>query len=198
MIRLVIFDLTNVCYTDEETAFLELFAKRHGLDPATFAGRHDTLVKRAEVAEFDGIELWRRLLEEHDLKGDPEEIIREMIALKQEKPEIIALARSLRGRVRTAYLTNYNESYWKEIVRRLDPSQHFDGGIVSFEARARKPDVRIFEALLRHFGVQPGEAVFFDDSRDNLVQAARLGIRTIHFQGNEPLKRELRAMGVLS
>ncbi len=196
MIRLVIFDLSNVCYNLEEPPYLEAFAARHGLDFAEFDARYQELLVRAEVDEFDGKEVWRRLLEHYGIDEDIDGIIREMIALKEELPETLALAKALRARVKTAYFTNYNRSYWEVIARKFDLAPYFDWGLVSYQAKSRKPSPEGFRIILDHFGVEPDEAVFTDDAEHRMAEAAKLGIRTIHFTGVAKLKEGLRQLGV--
>ena len=55
---------------------------------------------------------------------------------------------------------------------------YFDGICTSFEEGVAKPDRRIFEAVVRKFGIRPEETLFFDDSQTNLDAAAELGFKT--------------------
>lgn len=55
---------------------------------------------------------------------------------------------------------------------------YFDGICTSFEEGVAKPDKKIFDAVVRKFGVRPEETLFFDDSQTNLDAAAALGFRT--------------------
>lgn len=55
---------------------------------------------------------------------------------------------------------------------------YFDGICTSFEEGVAKPDRRIFEAVVRKFGIRPEETLFFDDSQTNLDAASQLGFKT--------------------
>lgn len=196
MIKLVIFDLSNVCYNLEDTQFLIDFAKKHGIDHGELDNRHLELVCHAEIDEIGGREVWKRLLEHFKIEEDIDTIINDMVAMKVEWPETLALVKQVRSKVKTSFFTNYNKDYWELIEERLKPRQWFDWGLVSYQAKRRKPAPEGFKIILEHFGVKAEEAVFTDDSASNLVGAKKLGIHTIHFQGVEKLKEELAALGV--
>ncbi len=196
MIKLVIFDLSNVCYSLEEPQFIEDFAEKHSIDHQELDELYQSLLVRAEVNEFSGTEVWRRVLAHFKIDADVDEIIKEMIAMKEEKPETLAFAKQLRSKIKTSFFTNYNEDYWKIIEEKLKPEQWFDWGLVSYQAKTRKPAGDGFKVILEHFGVKPEEAVFTDDDEYRMENAAKLGINTIHFESVEKLKEGLAKLGV--
>lgn len=95
--------------------------------------------------------------------------------------------RELRRRGYGIYmLSNTNPIMWKnkiaaefgkEGLRRED---YFDGMVTSFEAKAAKPDRKIFDYAVRMLGIDPAETVFFDDSKTNTDAAEALGFKTVH------------------
>lgn len=52
---------------------------------------------------------------------------------------------------------------------------YFDGMVLSFEAKAAKPNAKIFEYTVSHLGINPNETLFLDDSQKNLDAASQLG-----------------------
>lgn len=56
---------------------------------------------------------------------------------------------------------------------------YFDGMVLSYEAKAAKPDPKIFEYTVSHLGIKPEETLFLDDSQKNLDSAALLGFETL-------------------
>lgn len=56
--------------------------------------------------------------------------------------------------------------------------------LVSAGLGVRKPDVRIFERALDHFGESPDTTFFADDVAENAAAAASLGITAHHFTGD--------------
>ena len=54
-----------------------------------------------------------------------------------------------------------------------------------------KPDAMPFEVTLERLGVQPGEAVFIDDTMENVEAALHQGLHGILFTTAEELDKEL-------
>ena len=66
----------------------------------------------------------------------------------------------------------------------------FDGGVFSYETGYMKPDRRIYEFFLRKYNIDPNRAIFFDDKKENIEAAEKLGIKGVLFskdKGNELL-----------
>jgi len=92
-------------------------------------------------------------------------------------------------------LSNFGRSF-------LDVSKHFkfikyvDGGVISFEVKHIKPEPEIYNDLLEKYHINPKEALFLDDLKDNLDAASQLGFHTIQVSVFEKALEELRALGV--
>ena len=54
-------------------------------------------------------------------------------------------------------------------------NDHFDGIVVSYQELMCKPNVAIFETLMRRYGLNPGETLMLDDSDKNCRAAAEAG-----------------------
>ena len=196
MIRLIIFDLTDVCYTNEEDSFLKEFARKHRLPEEEFIERYMKYLERAEVNEMSGEEVWKKLLAHYNIHAEPKKLIEDMIAGKKPFADILDLVQNLRKKVKVAYFTNYNKDYWDIIERRLQVSKQFDVGIVSFQIHIRKPAPEGFEMVLAKVDVHPEEAIFIDNSEKNLAGAKRLRMHTIHFVGKDRLLSDLKKLGI--
>lgn len=83
-------------------------------------------------------------------------------------------------------LSNTNPIMWRGVIANefgkegLRREDYFDGMVTSFEARAAKPDERIFRYTVDSLGILPEETLFFDDGKANVEAAARLGFHTAH------------------
>lgn len=91
---------------------------------------------------------------------------------------------SLRNHYKIYVLSNTNAIMYNQGIRRefekdgKHREDYFDGICTSFEEGVAKPDRRIFEAVVRKFGIRPEETLFFDDSQTNLDAASQLGFKT--------------------
>ncbi len=92
---------------------------------------------------------------------------------------------ALAGKYKIYLLSNTNPIMWHSRIaeqfcgRGKTIDHYFDGTLTSFEARANKPDRRIFEQAVDKFGIKPAETLFLDDSQANLDAAAALGFNTL-------------------
>lgn len=98
-----------------------------------------------------------------------------------ERPEMIAVVRHLRGRVKLGSITN-NVARDEPAQRRtsgLDVHSLFDVVVESAIVGVRKPEPRIYQIACEALGIEPREAVFLDDMGANLKGARALGMHTI-------------------
>lgn len=75
------------------------------------------------------------------------------------------------------FLSNYSEQLHKDTVHHMDFLAQFDGGIFSYEVKCIKPDLKIYKLLLEKYDLNPVETVFFDDRKENVDAACKLGIQ---------------------
>jgi len=95
--------------------------------------------------------------------------------------------------VPTAILSNMARDTW-ELV---GPSfGGVDSLTLSFEVGAVKPEPEIYLTCLSALGVDPAEALFVDDRRENVYAAAALGMRALVFEGEDRLGADLEQLGL--
>jgi 2-haloacid dehalogenase len=110
----------------------------------------------------------------------------------------VAILEELKQRAVPLYaLTNWSAETFAGQPARFGFLDWFDGIVVSGRERLLKPDPRIFQLLLRRYGIEPVGAVFIDDALANVDGARALGIHGIHFTGPDDLRRELVALGLI-
>lgn len=101
-------------------------------------------------------------------------------------------------RYRLYALTNWSAQTFPWAQANFDFLQRFEGIVVSGVEKTRKPFPEFYEILLNRYQVDPASAIFIDDSARNIAGGEAVGIRGIHFQSPEQLKRELTARKILS
>ncbi|MBQ7470832.1 MAG: HAD family phosphatase [Prevotella sp.] len=85
-------------------------------------------------------------------------------------------------------LSNTNDMHWQYTKELLGNEEcgmwneecgaYFDRVFLSYRMHLSKPDVHIFEEVLRQAGLRAEETLFIDDNRENIQAAASLGIQT--------------------
>jgi FMN phosphatase YigB (HAD superfamily) len=91
----------------------------------------------------------------------------------------------LKGKYRTFLLSNINDIHYQYIMQYLKDEFDFDDNEHLFERTyyshligKRKPELHIFEQVLRENNLKPEETLFIDDSPQHLAAAKTLGIQT--------------------
>ena len=195
-IKLIIFDFSGVCSTEEESIFIKKFCNKHNLDFEKFWERYSRLIIKAETGEEDTHHTWKKLVEEFNLDINIDDTIQELINEKEYYFDMLEFANSLRSKYKTALYSNYNQTYWEIIEKKIDPSKYFDLTTIAYKIKIRKPSHEGFKLILNHFKVKPEETIFTDDSEKNVKAAAELGIHSIHFKNKEQFLLELKKLGI--
>lgn len=96
-------------------------------------------------------------------------------------------------------ITNYSGEFWPPFRVTQEPLfARFRDVVVSGDEKLVKPDPAIYRLSLARFGLEPGEAVFIDDSPPNVEAATALGIHAFHFTDAPTFRAELVKLGLLA
>ena len=94
-------------------------------------------------------------------------------------------------------ITYFSGEFWPPFrARETALFDRFRDVVVSGDEKLMKPDAAIYTLALDRFGLEPHEAVFIDDNRDNVAGAEAVGMAAIHFSDAVALRRELAALGL--
>ena len=103
---------------------------------------------------------------------------------------------ALRSRFQVAALSNANAVHWQR-NEVLGVPALFDRVFSSHELGMRKPELELYEHVLREMGVLPAATVFFDDLEINVAAARRLGMAAYRVEGSDELRACLLELGYL-
>ena len=95
--------------------------------------------------------------------------------------EMLRLARRLKRRYSVGVITDNKQERIAHLRQYPRLPEIFAPIVVSAEVGCTKADRRIFELALACLRVDPADTVFIDNTRDNLVPPAALGMKTVHF-----------------
>jgi len=107
---------------------------------------------------------------------------------------LIESIRVLRGKYKTALLSNAFSDLREVITHRFPVIDAFDEVVISAEVGLVKPDQLIYHLAMDRLGIQPSEAVFIDDFIQNIEAAQAIGLYTIHFRNPEQAQAELEQL----
>lgn len=97
-------------------------------------------------------------------------------------------------------LSNWNTVAFNQLtIDHPDVFSLFDGVVISgmFED-LKKPDIRIYNHLLKHYDLNPLDCIFIDDYPENIAAAELVGITGIEYKNHEDVERRLHLLEVIS
>ncbi len=72
----------------------------------------------------------------------------------------------------------------------------FDKIVVSCDVGIRKPNLQIYRLILKKIKIPAKDCIFIDNQEWNLKPAKKLGMKTILFQNNKQLFKQLSKLGI--
>jgi len=103
------------------------------------------------------------------------------------------LLSELKSHHRLWILSNY-PCWFEALYVQLRLERFFEGVVVSYRSRQRKPEPGAYEALIEASGASPSSVVFIDDRAPNCEAARRAGWRAIHFSSVPALRAAFGAI----
>jgi len=110
----------------------------------------------------------------------------------------VEILRALKDRHIPCYaLTNMETWTYPGRLERYPFLRWFDGTLVSGFEGVAKPDPRVFELLLKRFGLHAASTLLIDDSPKNVAAARKMGMPAIEFESPERLRACLQTARLL-
>lgn len=189
MIKNIIFDFGAVLIPIDESltwaAFKELGAKEELKD-------QQKVFQKYEKGEISTSEFLNKIQPFFFRKIFPPQLGNAWNALLKELPkERTNFLKRLKKEYRLFLLSNTNELHInciKEDAGLFDYKQftsQFEKVYYSYEIGMRKPDVEIFEKVLKDNNLKAEETFYIDDGKKHIKTAKSLGIETWHFKPEE-------------
>lgn len=199
MVKVILFDLGGVLFTNGTKKFNDAISERYKLDKEFVKEISDGEIgSKYREAKITRDEFWKYFLEKLNIHENPDDLEKEWISYYG----LIEGTRDIIFELSKKYKVYYLSDNVKERVDKLDERfgflQWFSDGIFSHDVGVRKPNPKIYEYAIQKVGVKPEEIVFIDDKESSLVPARQLGITTILFESPEKLRSSLISLGVLT
>lgn len=187
MITNLLFDLGGVIMDIDKNRCIEAYRELGMAEPARFFGEFSQqgpfmALEEGTITTDDFHAQLRPLLPEGTTDAEIDRAFcRFLIGIPEHRLRSLEKWRKHYG---IYLLSNTNRIMWQATIASefekdgKSREAYFDGMVTSFEAKALKPDRRIFEYAVEHLGIRPEETLFLDDSAANLDAAAKLGFHT--------------------
>lgn len=92
---------------------------------------------------------------------------------------------------RLYFLSNFPMDIFEEVKTGYYFFKYFDGGVISAEAKASKPDSRIYNILIDKYSLVPDECLFIDDLEVNVKAAEETGMKGLVTFGRIGISSEI-------
>lgn len=196
----LILDYGNVLTHVQDQAWMDTASRRLGAEPTAFRAAY-WQHRHAYDAELTAAAYWGRVLSaSRPGAGTPDGaelawlIEADIASWSVYHDEVWALAAAFRRTGgRTGFLSNSGPEMMARVRARWPLEEWFDAVVISCEVGLAKPDPRIYRLCLDRLGLPAPATLFVDDRADNIEGAARVGLRTLQFEGADALAR-LRAL----
>lgn len=194
MIKAIIFDFGRVITAQKPLSLFRSYEIELGLDPDTInsimfdsQAWQDALLGRKTIEEF-----WHLIGPELGLNTADEvnRFRRRYHADEAINEAVLDLIRKLRGRYKLAILSNAPPDLTRWLAD-WEMRDLFEVVFCSGDEGMIKPDPAAFKLTLERLGVEPGGAVFIDDTPEHVEVARKLGIQGIIFTTAAALKDDL-------
>lgn len=194
----LVVDFGGVLTTSVWGAF-RAFCEAEGLAPDTvrelFKGDAEALalLRGIETGELESREFEPRFGALLGVERTEGLIDRLFAALGPDEAMIGAVRAARAAGVRTGLISNS----WGLGIYERAPTDLFDAAVISGEVGLHKPQPEIYRLACTRLGVEPGEAVFVDDLRENCEGAERVGMTAIlHRDSEATIERLEELLGV--
>lgn len=164
--KYIVFDMIGVVFKSELMTNL-----LYGIMPHRISKKRlEYLYHQFEIGRIDSKSFWKGLKIKNHRK-----IESEFLSRTELDNNLPAITSYLKKKYRLGILSNMPKEWGRYFIRKYKLNKIFHGIILSGEARAKKPNSRIYKLAIKKFG----RFCFIDDHIENLRAARRFGITTI-------------------
>jgi epoxide hydrolase-like predicted phosphatase len=199
LIKAVIFDVGGVLVRTSDWTLRRHWEEKLGLA----SGQSEELVfgepmgTRAQLGEISTEELWLWIGQQQKLSPIELSAFQTDFWARDELDQnLVNLLDGLRGNYQLAIISNAMDNLRILLTQQYPIADRFELIISSAEEGIMKPDTEIYKRTLDRLSVQPEEAIFIDDSAENVAGARDVGLQAVLFHTDLDLYAELASRGI--
>ncbi len=200
MYKNIIFDLGGVVVDFNPREFLVDHFMNEKLEDALYAitfGSEEWLeIDAGLLSREEGERIMRQKGAELHRAFEVDVILDDWYDMLRTQNEVLQLIKRLKQRGYSIYYLSNISHDVLAMLRQRKFWKLFDGGVASCKVAVTKPDPRIYQALLKRYGLSATESVFVDDNESNAAAATQVSITGIPFKNVRTLQRALMGLGI--
>ena len=198
MIKVILFDLGGVLFTNGTKKFVEYVNNKYGLDKERVKSVVDTgeIPDAYREGRIGREEFWNKAQQELNLPEEIETLEKEWINGYELIEETRDIIQELSKKYKVYFLSDNVKERVEAVDKKFNFLSWFEDGVFSHEVGVRKPNSKIYQIALQKANVKPEEALFIDDKESALKPAKEMGMITILFEKPEKLRERLCLLGL--
>jgi len=199
MIKAITFDLDGVYFVNGKPNFIVALGKLGVSEDEAVRVflKSDEMNVFYKTGKWTDNEYWSWAIKQWGIKSTPQELTDLLIEGYEVDEKVVSTVKKVRNTgLKTLICTNNFPARINGLQKRFKFLDNFDAYAISCEVGATKPDLIIFQELIRKSGVSAEEIVFADDNNDNLAGARQVGIEVFFYEGFEKFMEKLKNLGV--
>ncbi|MFA4833766.1 MAG: HAD-IA family hydrolase [Patescibacteria group bacterium] len=192
-IKLIIFDcyglVLNEGYPNTAKALAKEFGGRWQDYHKVFYHKYMNLAATRKITQKQA---WLEPIDYFKLPISLPEIKKLHYSLMKLNKETVKLNRELnKGGYKTLLLSKNTRSQLADVTKKFGLKKIFKNIINTWELNLPKASEETLRLVLKRFKVKPEEVIYIDDNESNLIDAKRMGIKTILIKDFKNMKKEL-------
>jgi glucose-1-phosphatase len=199
MIQVVIYDFGNVVCSFRVTSFFENLTRHSACTVDQLLGLMPEISHLAieyESGRMTSEEFFRDFSALARIDLSQQDFITSYTSIFTPIAGTFDAIRRLKGRYKLGLLSNTNEWHFEYSIRPVEIFPLFDAVTLSYEVRAMKPALIIYEDMLQKLGVPANACVYFDDIQENVDAGIRAGMHARLFTTAAAMQADLAALGI--
>ena len=186
MIKNIIFDIGGIILEWGNNPLIELLNKTdYEVNKICKIIYGDSRFKECILGNLSQFEYMKQLMNENPKYSDDikkilsKEYQEKVLPIIKENLEKISELKNKGYKI--YFLSNITDVSYNYLKDKLNILNMVDGGIYSCKEHIKKPDKKIFDALIKSFDLNKEETIFFDDSQRNVKAGNEYGIKSYIF-----------------
>jgi len=198
MIKSIVFDVGGVIVGDLSDHLIDELSKKHKKLFGKLKAKYRLYYYEYRVGNLTEKEFWEKFIKASDINETPGSMKKYARKFFNKKIKgTLEIARELKKDYNLAILSNHTKEWMDYIIKKHKLRTLFNPIVISCDVKTAKPDLKIYELLLKKLKLNSRECLFIDNRESNEVSAESLGFNGILFENSEQLKHELRKLGLI-
>ncbi|MEM4267729.1 MAG: HAD hydrolase-like protein [Candidatus Woesearchaeota archaeon] len=198
MIRAIVFDLGGVYFTDGFKSAISKFSRKLGIPPKKLRTElvHG-IGKEYCTGKISRKKFWQEFMKKFDVKYDYEKLDTMWNSSYYINSELRGIVAKLRKKYIVGILSSISKHKLYYLNERYNFFKDFSYKQFSYVSKCTKSDLNTYKILIKKLNIKPNEILYIDDESEHLKVARKAGLKTIHFNNNLKLIRDLKKQKIL-